>query len=98
MDYSIVVTNDAEDDLNRVIQYLLFEKKSKQAAKDVLDDFEKTKEKLKNVAGSLKLCDNPRLKILGYHRINFLKHRYFILYRIESNLVFIDNIFFHIIH
>lgn len=31
MDYSIVVTNDAEDDLNRVIQYLLFEKKSKQA-------------------------------------------------------------------
>lgn len=93
MDYSIVVTNDAEDDLNRVIQYLLFEKKSKQAAKDVLDDFEKTKEKLKNVAGSLKLCDNPRLKILGYHRIIFLKHRYFILYRIESNLVFIDNIF-----
>ena len=93
MDYSIVVTNDAEDDLNRVIQYLLFEKKSKQAAKDVLDDFEKTKEKLKNVAGSLKLCDNHRLKILGYHRINFLKHRYFILYRIESNLVFIDNIF-----
>lgn len=93
MDYSIVVTNDAEDDLNRVIQYLLFEKKSKQAAKDVLDDFEKTKEKLKNVAGSLKLCDNPRLKILGYHRINFLKYRYFILYRIESNLVFIDNIF-----
>lgn len=93
MDYSIVVTNDAEDDLNRVIQYLLFEKKSKQAAKDVLDDFEKTKEKLKNVARSLKLCDNPRLKILGYHRINFLKHRYFILYRIESNLVFIDNIF-----
>ena len=93
MDYSIVVTNDAEDDLNRVIEYLLFEKKSKQAAKDVLDDFEKTKEKLKNVAGSLKLCDNPRLKILGYHRINFLKHRYFILYRIESNLVFIDNIF-----
>lgn len=42
MDYSIIVTNDAEEDLDR---------------------------------------------------INFLKHRYFMLYRIESNLVFIDDIF-----
>ena len=55
--------------------------------------FEDTKECLKNVAGGLKLCDNQRLKELGYHRINFLRHRYFMLYRIEGELVFIDKIF-----
>lgn len=93
MDYKIVVTSDAEEDLDRFIKYLLFEKKSEQAAKNVLDDFEATKENLKYVAGSLKLCDNPRLKELGYRRINFLSHRYFIMYRIIDQIVFIDNIF-----
>lgn len=93
MDYNIVITADAEADLDGFIQYLLFEKKNEQAAKNVLDDFEATKEYLKNVAGSLNLCDNLRFRVLGYRRIHFLRHRYFILYRIEGNLVFIDNIF-----
>ena len=93
MDYNIVITADAEADLDGFIQYLLFEKKNEQAAKNVLDDFEATKEYLKNVAGSLSLCENQRLRALGYHRINFLRHRYFMLYRIEENTVFIDDIF-----
>ena len=93
MDYKIVVTADAEEDLDRYIKYLLFEKKSMQAARNVLDDFVVTKESLKYVAGSLKLCVNPRLNQLGYRRINFLNHRYFMMYRIVDNVVFIDNIF-----
>lgn len=31
MDYRIVVTKDAEEDLDRFVQYLIFEKKSMQA-------------------------------------------------------------------
>lgn len=93
MGYRIVVTTDAEEDLECFIKYLLFEKKSEQAAKNVLDDFEAAKESLKHVAGSLKLCDNPRLKKSGYRRINFLNHRYFMMYRIVGQVVFIDNIF-----
>ena len=42
MDYKVVVTAEAEEDLNQFIQYLLFAKKNKQAAKNVLDDFEDT--------------------------------------------------------
>ena len=93
MDYNVVVTKDAEEDLERFIQYLIFDKKSMQAAENVLNDFEATIESLKHVAGSLKLCDNPRLRQLKYRRINFLNHRYFMLYRIEEKVVFIDNIF-----
>lgn len=93
MDYNIVVTVDAEEDLDRCINYLLFEKKSKQAARNVLNDFEITKNSLKHVAGSLKLCDNPWLNRMGYRRINFSSHRYFMLYRIVDNTVFVDNIF-----
>lgn len=93
MDYEVVVTRDAEEDLERFIKYLITEKESMQAAENVLDDYDATIESLKHVAGSLKLCDNPRLRQLQYRRINFLNHRYFMLYRIVDNTVFIDNIF-----
>ena len=93
MDYKVVITEDAEADLDSFIRYLLFEKMNRQAAAAVLDDFEATKESLKRVAGALKLCDNPRLSALGYRRINFLSHRYFMLYRIEDDTAVVDNIF-----
>lgn len=93
MDYKIFITEDAEEDLDSFVRYLLFEKMNEQAANDLLDDFEATMNSLSLVAGSLKVCDNPRLKELGYRRINFLTHRYFMLYRIDGDTVFIDNIF-----
>ena len=93
MDYKVVITRDAEDDLERFIKYLIIEKESIQAAENILNDYDATIESLKHVAGSLKLCDNPRLRQLEYRRINFLNHRYFMLYRIVDNVVFVDNIF-----
>ncbi len=51
MDYKVVLTVDAVNDLEKRIRYLIEEKKSKQAAQAVLNDFEETKERLKNVAG-----------------------------------------------
>lgn len=93
MEYKIVVTKDAEEDLDHYVKYLIFEKKSMQAAQNLLNDYDATIESLKHVAGSLKLCDNPRLRQLEYRRINFLNHRYFMLYRIVDNTVFVDDIF-----
>ena len=92
MDYKVVITEDAKADLDAFIGYLLFEKKNRQAATAVLDDFELTKESLKRVAVSLKLCDNPKLNSLGYRHINFLSNRYFMLYRIEGDTAVVDNI------
>ena len=71
MDYKIVLMRDAEENLDRFITYLLFEKNSEQAARNLLNDFEATKTNLSKVAGSLKLCDNPKLRALGYQIIKF---------------------------
>ncbi len=38
MDYKVVVTRDAEEDLERFVKYLIMEKKSMQAAENVLND------------------------------------------------------------
>ena len=92
MAYNVVITSDAEKDLDKFITYLLFEKKNEQAARNLLDDFEETKNILSNVTASLKDCENPKLKQFGYKRINFRNHRYFMLYR-AGNMVIIDNLF-----
>ncbi len=44
MSYDVFVTLDAKEDLEGFIYYLLVEKKSRQAAMNVLDDFEATKQ------------------------------------------------------
>ncbi len=93
MDYKIVITKDAEEDLDRYVRYLLYDKKNEQAASNLLDDFEATKKALAKTAGIIRICDNPNLKMQGYRRINFLSHRYFMLYRIADKIVYVDNIF-----
>ena len=93
MDYKVVVTKDAEMDFDGFINYLIYKKKNIQAAQNLLNDYDATIKSLKYVAGSLKMCDNPKLRQLEYHRINFFNHRYFMLYRIVDNIVFVDNIF-----
>lgn len=93
MEYKIFVTEDAKENLNNFVKYLIIEKGNIQAVQNVLDDYDATIASLKIVAGSLKLCDNPRLRKLEYRRINFLSHRYFMMYRIVDDKVFVDNIF-----
>ena len=93
MNYNVFITEEAESDLDRFLSYLVFEKKSRRSAENVLNDFDDTIQCLSIVAGSIKLCDNPRLKDLGYRRMNFLSHRYFLLYRIENDRVIVDRIF-----
>lgn len=56
-------------------------------------DFEQTKQHLSHIAGSLKLCENSRLRERGYWRLEFQKHSYFLLYRIEGTLAIIDAAF-----
>ena len=64
MEYKVVITSDAEEDLDRFVRYLLFIKQNPQAAANVLKDFMETKQSLAKLAGSLQPCDNPHLYAL----------------------------------
>ena len=93
MDYRVVVSQDAKDDLEKYVSYLTLEKCNMQAAVNLLDDCDKTIDKLSLVAGNLKFCDNTRLKDRGYKRINFLNHKYFMLFRVEDKTAYVDRIY-----
>lgn len=93
MEYEVVLTSQAQLDFRNITHYLLYEFKSEQAAIGVTDDMEKTIERLSYMASGLKLCDDPRLRDLGYWTIHFKRHNYFMLYRIEDGVVYVDAIY-----
>lgn len=64
MNYNVVVTQNAEMDLEEFVQYLLFEKKSRQAARNLLNDFELTKEKLEQTARSFEVLRKSKIESL----------------------------------
>lgn len=93
MDYEVILTATAKTQLDQIIYYILSEFGSEQAALSVMEDADNTRDKLAHVAASLKLCDDSNLRALGYRTIHFKHHRYFMLYRIEDDKVYVDAIY-----
>lgn len=93
MEYKVVLTSRAQLDFKNIIHYLLYDLRSEQAAISVTDDIEHTIERLSYMASRLKLCDDSRLRDLGYRTIHFKRHNYFMLYRIQDSIVYVDAIY-----
>ena len=93
MDYEVIISDKAEAQLDRFISHILVVLGNEQAAASVLDDAEKTKERLSHVAENLKLCDNPKLRTLGYRIIHFAHHRYLMIYRIDGNIAYVEGMY-----
>ncbi len=93
MDYNVLISDKAQAQLDKFIYYILVELGNEQAAIRVLEDAEETKVRLSRTAGSLKLCDNEKLRVLGYRMIHFGRHRYFMLYRIDGNTAYVEGIY-----
>ncbi len=90
----VIVTPDAEQDLRKYLDYLRNAKKNPQAVRNVLSDFRETKKKLAEIADSIKEPDEEKLKERSLKRLNFLRHRYFILFHIgDDGIVYITNVF-----
>jgi len=70
----VVITRRAQEQLDDYVLYVLLEKGNAQAAGSILDDAERTKASLLNVAESLRYCEDEDLKALGYRKILFMSH------------------------
>ena len=91
--YRVVVSADAKADLKRYIAYLQKKKRNPQAAGNVLDDFRQTRITLAHSAGAIGLPESEELQKRGLKRMNFLRHDYFLLYKVDGNLAIVTNIF-----
>ncbi len=91
--FEVIISPKALSQLNNYIDYLQCTLLNDQAACNVWQDALETRDQLAKVAGSLKFCSHPVLKKNGYRAINFLRHRYLMIYRVESQNVYVDAIY-----
>lgn len=91
--YNVIISPKALSQLNSYIDYIQYTLLNEQAAQNVWQDALETREQLSTAAGSLKYCTHPQLKKYGYRSINFKRHRYLMLYRIDEKTVYVDAIY-----
>lgn len=93
MDYKVILSDYAKLQLDDILFYICMMLGNETAAKSVLQDAENTIQKLAQIGGSLKVCDEPELAQYGYRKIHFSSHRYIMLYIIEGKEIHIDRIY-----
>ena len=91
--YNVSISPKALSQLNSYINYINDTLLNEQAAYNVWLDALETRERLSNIAGSLAYCQHPQLKALGYRSINFIHHKYIMLYRVSGTNVFVDAVY-----
>lgn len=91
--FDVMISPKALSQLDNYISYLQYTLLNDQAAYNVWQDALETQNQLSKAAKSLKLCSHPQLRENGYHIINFKRHRYVMLYRIEKTTVYVDAIY-----
>ena len=91
--FDVIISPKALAQLNSYIDYLQYTLLNDQAAFNVWQDALDTRKMLSKIAGSLNPCSHPMLEKHGYRQMNFLHHRYLMLYRIEDQTVYVDAIY-----
>lgn len=86
----IIITFDAKRQLEAYVGYVKNKLHNKQAARKIIDDANQTFLRLISVAESLAYCEDEVLKKKGYRKIQFDKHDFFMVYRIENDTVIVD--------
>lgn len=93
MEYEVILTAQAKKHFREIINYLLYELESQQAASSIADDFADTIAHLSYMAGSLKFCDDSTLRAKGYRTIHFKLHKYLMVYTVDDARVYVEGIY-----
>lgn len=91
--FEVLLTRKAELQAQKILDYIFYDLENTQAAYSVEQDMKETVNRLSDVAGSLKLCDDPKLRAKGYRTIHFKRHKYFLLYKIDGQKVYVIGVY-----
>ena len=91
--FRVVANEHAKADLKKYAEYIRLELKNPQAAKSLIEDFRETKQTLERIADSLQEPFGEELRKRKLKRLNFKKHNYFMLYKVDDDRAIITNVF-----
>ncbi len=72
----VIISDYAQQQLDSYVLYVLLEKGNPQAAKNITRDALLTRDRLLNIADSLRFLEDKDLAALGYRKILFKSHDY----------------------
>ena len=93
MVYKLVITERAEQLLDRLVYYLLFQLKNEQAAAHLLDVVSNVYERLEENPFQFPECRDVYLKSKQYREATTMDMNYVIIYRVEEETVYVLGIF-----
>lgn len=82
MNYNLVITKPAENDLADILQYISKDLSAPKAANDLLDDILKCYDNISLNPLMYALCDNDRLKSKNYRKA--VIKNYIMFYRVDE--------------
>lgn len=93
MQYSVEISELAEEQYDSILDYLAYTKKNPQAVRGVIEDYDYAIELLEKMADSFGYCEDDRLRRLGFHKLHFKNHRYLFVYRVNGDRVIIEGMY-----
>ena len=93
MAYKLVISDNANQQLESILDYIVYRLKNNQAAKSLINDIEKAHAKLREIPEVFGYCNDRYLAIKQYRKLTLEKHDYVILYKVKGEVVTIYGIF-----
>lgn len=93
MAYNLSVTEHADELLDHILYYLLYQLKSEQAARHLLDEIERIYNRLEENPLQFPLSGDTYLAKRGYHEAVTERMNYVIVFKVKTNVVNIVGIF-----
>ncbi len=93
MAYNLVITDQAQEHIDQIIDYVMFHLENPLAASAIIDDIEESYHQLEEHAEVFGYSEDSFLASKGYRKLKLRKHDYVVLYRVDKNNVFISGVF-----
>ena len=93
MEYKLIITEHADELLDNILNYLMYQLKSEQATRHLLDEMDNLYARLENNPLQFPLSRDTYLANKGYHEVVTGQMSYIVVFRIQANIVNIVGIF-----
>ena len=97
MTYKLIVTGKAKRHLEKLVDYLIFQIQSKQAAQHLLEEVKCIYDRLKYNPEQFPYCQDENLRNKNYRKALLSTMNYTVVFKIEEIQVFVIGIF-HVIN
>lgn len=93
MQFNVELSDLAIEQYDKFLDYIYHTLLNPQAAAGLMQDFDDTISILERQADSFGYCASEQLRKLKFRKINFQRHRYLFVYRVDQNKVIVEGMY-----